>query len=147
MKARVIRYALAMLLAVVGVGAVTASPAMATIVGGCNTSNSTLKPCTNWGDDGNYVRGDFYLDHGPDLAIYSYTEKIVDHLSSGPTYTYWYNNGARTLLTHTGRYCCEYAWMQSLPVQTHNVYTEVSIYTKSGTLHMTVRSATYRFNA
>ncbi|GAB1694145.1 hypothetical protein [Krasilnikovia sp. M28-CT-15] len=132
MRLKFARHAMAAAVGVALVTVTSASPAFA--AGGCNTSNPTISVCVNHGDSGLNTRGDFYINRTPDSSIYKYKEVLVVNGSE---------RGSKTgRITQTGRHCCLYLNLQTLPVSTKSVKTRVYVYTRSGALHMTVDSPT-----
>ncbi|WP_430788305.1 hypothetical protein [Actinoplanes sp. G11-F43] len=111
-----------------GLVGATVSPALA--AGGCSSaSNPTLQVCVNHGDDGNSTRGDFYINRAPDSSVYTYRTAFVVNDVQRPL-------GPSTRITSSGRKCCTYVNLQTLPVSTKTVKNRVYIYTSSGALHM-----------
>jgi hypothetical protein len=131
---KLLRYVLAITIATTGVTVVTAAPALAW--GGCNTSNTTVGPCIDYGNSGSQARADFYLNRGPDWSIYYYKLAVIDD-----GVLYW-KVGSYTRLTGTGRYCCWYHNVADLPATYDCVKTRVYIYRADYALHMYADSPT-----
>ena len=128
---KVLNYVAAAAIAATGLTVATASPAFA--AGGCSSSSHpTVSVCVNHGADGNSTRGDFYM-YRYDSSIYTYKEMFVVNGSERAV-----SKSGR--ITTTGRFCCSYTNLQTLPVSTKTVKNRVKIYTSSGALHMTVDS-------
>ncbi|HWS39231.1 MAG TPA: hypothetical protein VN408_41615 [Actinoplanes sp.] len=91
--------------------------------------------CVNHGDNGNSTRGDFYINRTPDSSVYYYRSSFV--VNNKET-----NLGGYVRITSTGRKCCTYVSLATLPISTKTVKTRVRIYTSTKALHMTVDSPT-----
>jgi hypothetical protein len=131
---KILTYVAAAAMAATGLAVATASPAFA--AGGCSsTSNPTIATCVNHGDDGNSTRGDFYIYRTPDTSIWTYKASFVVNGVEGST-------RASGRITRTGRWCCTYTSLATLPISTKTVKNRVRLYTQSGALHMTVDSPT-----
>lgn len=135
MVRRVFQGLAALVLVTVGLVGFNATPAFA--AGGCNNANVTLKPCVNFGANGDNVRADFYLDRTPDSSVHHYTVYLVVNGTS-------YNVGSGTF-SGTGRYCCWYRGTHNSSLTAFHVYTSVRVYTSTGVLHMTVNSPTINY--
>jgi hypothetical protein len=137
MVRRLIQAFVALALVTVGLTAVAATPASAAW-GGCNNANVTLKPCVNFGANGDNVRADFYLDRTPDSSVHHYKVYLVENGV--------FRVGATGTFDHTGRYCCWY-WNthSSSGTYVYHVYTRVYVYTSSGAVHMIVDSPTANY--
>ncbi|SDT77189.1 hypothetical protein [Actinoplanes derwentensis] len=132
MKKKILSYVGAAVIASTGVAVATASPAFA--AGGCSAaSNPTVQVCVNHGDDGNSTRGDFYINRTPDSSVYYYRSSFIVNNAER-------NLGGYVRITSTGRKCCTYIGLATLPISTKTVKTRVRIYTSTKALHMTVDS-------
>jgi hypothetical protein len=136
MVRRILQGLLAVTLATAGLTVAVQSPAMA--VGGCSTNNVTVSSCVNYGSHGHgRARADFYLNRRPDSSIQRYVVYLV--------FNGHYAEVGRGNFASTGHHCCWYRTLDNLPNTYNSAKTVVSIFTRSGDLHMSVSSPTINF--
>ncbi|TBL40894.1 hypothetical protein EYA84_06435 [Verrucosispora sp. SN26_14.1] len=130
------RYLAVIALAVGGTTVATASPAFA--IGGCDQSNATVGACFDHPNGNSNARADFYFNRTPDSSYYSYSVWIEINGTRHQKV-----NKAR--LTSSGRHCCWYQPVSSLPPSWKTGRTIVTIYTSTGAAHTTSTSPSYSF--
>ena len=127
---RILRTSVVAVVMALAAVAVVESPAFA--VGGCNHQFKPLGPCIDY-QGGTQARADFYLNVAPSDTYHSFRVAIVSNGS-----VQWLNLKAD--FTGTGRYCCWYRSVDSMPDSWHTVFTRVNIYNSVGSLVDTVDS-------
>jgi hypothetical protein len=135
---RIVRYLLAAMLVTAGLVGVTAAPALA--VGGCNTTNSVVRPCIDYGG-GTNARADFYLRIRSDNTYYKYRVSINTNGT-------WRNvDPDASRFGPVGRHCCWYASVDGLPDRAQSAFTRVYVFNINDILVLTADSPTIRFVA